>query len=118
MTISLHVRETGHVTGRRAIPYPLDVCVDCLSVLANGAESPGEERSARAMHERHEGLGAWGEGWLISLGHLTDQCEHCAWTRQEDPELDCTDAFSWAQCDGCGSNAGGARYPATLWEAV
>lgn len=115
---SLHARETAYVAGRLATPFPLEVCVDCLSLLANGASTEHEERAARDMHERHASLGKWSIGWFISLGHLSDQCHDCALAAQEDNALDCGTPFSWAPCDGCGSTLGGSRYAATLWEAI
>lgn len=90
------------MTAKTRETVDLDICTDCLFVLANGPESDGERRAAESMAEQ------W-DGWELTLGSL--ECDHCP---TEDG--DCEPWFSWSECDGCGSNLGGDRSHATAWK--
>jgi len=92
----------------------LDVCVDCLFFLANGAEDEGTERAARVIAEE------WA-GWDLSIGALAEDCEYCAehYAREDADSTDnpCDEGwFSMSRCDGCRSVLGGDRYHATAWK--
>ena len=94
-------------------PSPIQVCQDCLMVLANG-ENEYSTPEDEVIHA--EGIGKRLEGYEVTLG-WTDYpngnpgCEHGG-------TADCFCdllGFSWQQCDGCGSKLGGDRYAATIW---
>jgi hypothetical protein len=65
----------------------IQVCVDCLLLIANGetTESTTVEEHAAKMDA------LWSDDWHIVLG--------------SDGESN----FSWSSCEGCGSKLGGAR---------
>ena len=72
----------------------IDVCTDCLMVIANGEfEAVAPEVAAavaRGIHDMHA------EGYMVALEN--------------------TDAghFSWSDCDLCQTKLGGDRWPAVL----
>jgi hypothetical protein len=87
-------------------PTPIDVCVECVQILANGVD-PDEERpetvdAARGLAERWPGEDAVTTP-AVTLGRMPDDDEG------DDPW------FAWTACDGCGSTLGGDRHPATGW---
>lgn len=71
----------------------LSVCDDCIAFIANGDENTPD------IAARLECWWPTGSGWTLVPG-----------SADEDNEGD--SEFSWAQCDGCGTTLGGARYPA------
>lgn len=94
----------------RLHPCPIDVCVDCLTVLANGVDDGADD--VTALEVAAERLADLWPGDTpqttpaVTLGRIGD-----------DPDTDPVDdpSFSWEQCDGCGSTEGGDRHPATGW---
>ena len=68
----------------------LDICVDCLMVVANG--EPVSDEHSRSMLRHMEGL----EDYSIVI---TERGEG---------------HFSWSHCDTCNSHLGGTRYEAIL----
>lgn len=97
--------------GDRDSAVELSICVDCLFVLANGAESEDQEKAAERMTEK------WGDV-NITLGMLTgdDGCGHDHEATSEDHSEGCEQlGFSWRSCGGCGSSLGGDRFAATAW---
>lgn len=75
----------------------LDICVDCLSLMANGTTgdypgAPDDAAHAAEIEARWSGT------------EITLNCDE-----------DCEGWFSWSQCDGCGSVLGGERHPAVAW---
>jgi hypothetical protein len=96
--------------------HTLEVCVDCLSLLANGEVFDGDGNDVTKEH-----AAAMDREWPdteITLGRMhsdeclrfSDYCEHTDSDR-DGPEP----WFSWAQCQGCGSTLGGDREYATAW---
>ena len=84
-------------------PCDIDICTDCLTVLANGIE--GDETLEVAAQRLTD---LWpGDSPVttpaVTLGRIGD----------DDPDAD--PHFSWQPCDGCGSTLGGDRHPATGW---
>lgn len=77
--------------------HDIDICVDCLMMLANGTIG-GD--ATPAMDDLHLSLMElqWpsADGWHVSLN-----CDE-----------NCEGGFSWSQCEGCGENLGGDRHPA------
>lgn len=99
--------------GHRA--YRADICVDCLSFLANGEVWGADGEDIAAAHSTRMDL-ALGDGVDLTLGHLAGHCEWCRAAYLDGGESSCdSGGFSWSRCDGCGSALGGDRYPATLW---
>ena len=85
--------------------YTLDVCVDCVQLIANGEVIDAEGEDIAGEHaERMEQQ--WPDAHL-TLG-ATD-CEHCP----DEHGQDCEPWFAWSPCDGCGSTLGGNRSHAT-----
>lgn len=74
----------------------LQVCVDCLAIDANGADSI-DDGEAVARFERAMET-ATRSGYVYA-----NAC----------PE-ECEGSFSWRPCDFCGSTLGGDRHPAVL----
>ena len=75
-----------------AIHYELDVCIDCLALIANGeCETPDPGWDPSDVSDRWDGF------------HLMAACE------PENLETMCG-SFSWMSCDGCGSTLGGERH--------
>jgi hypothetical protein len=75
--------------------YQIDVCVDCVQVLANGVENDEQARAAEGMARN------WPDGQLV-LGCAPNCCGE-----------DSSPWFSWQSCEGCGSPLGGDRMHAT-----
>lgn len=76
----------------------IEVCIDCLYVIANGVESDEHEKAAEAMAR----LWPASEGWSVVY-----DC----------PE-NCDGGFSWQSCDGCDSHLGGDRHPAVAMRRI
>lgn len=90
--------------------HTLRVCVDCLTLLANGEEPPECEPGEHVAK-----MARW-DGYSITLGWTAEEyARHDI--DSEDEEADHL-GFSWRSCDGCGSNLGGDRFAATAWKAV
>jgi hypothetical protein len=96
----------------RGMMWTIDVCEDCHAAHAGVVEGPEPVPAP---------LSAIGEGVRVSDGcGVCPPCDHpdcnygpvcgCGWG---DPGH----GFSWARCQGCGSQLGGNRYPLTL-EAI
>ena len=87
-------------------PCTLEICVDCLMLLANGEVSDGEGNDLTDAHAAR--MQAVWRDTEITLGHLSEP--------NDDGEYDEPEPwFSWSQCDGCRSNLGGDREYATAW---
>lgn len=72
----------------------LSVCTDCLIFIANGDLPDEQPNLANRIDRRWPAV----EGWnLVPGGESSDD---------EGTE------FSWRSCESCGSDLGGARYPA------
>lgn len=70
----------------------IDICVDCLQILANGVETDEQAQVATNMDK------IWGSA-LITLN-----CDE-----------ECEPPFSHQSCEGCGSDLGGDRHKAVVW---
>lgn len=100
-------------------PSRLEVCTDCLQILANG--SLGGDEEYRTTEEVVADMARiWGNLLgQITLGRLQEENE----TEEHYEEYlsgwgdgsDGNAGFSWSSCDGCGSSLGGDRYYATAW---
>jgi len=99
------------------IATTLDICGDCLQLLANGEYDPelSEEECAEYAARVETG---WPSGqWEITLGVLESECNYCP---NPDTGEECeSTGFTWSSCDLCGSSGprqgGGDRYHATAW---
>jgi hypothetical protein len=74
------------MTATKVTMVKIEICCDCLFVLANGAETTEQSEAAEGMAR------VWGAQPLY-LG-------------------DSEGRFSWQSCDGCGSKLGGDRFDA------
>ncbi len=95
-------------------PHRLEVCVDCLQILANG--SLGDHAEPRTTEEVVADMAYIWEGNLgqITLGRTQEEDE----TEQEfedNTQSEDEGWFSMSSCEGCGSGLGGNRYFATAW---
>lgn len=70
----------------------LDVCDNCVYVIANGCESEDDALAADRQ------LIEWppDSGWRLVSGDCGEDATYCH--------------FSWQSCDGCGSPLGGTRH--------
>ena len=117
----------------------LDVCIDCIMLLANGGEGPVEPSwsGTDPDHDEYDQHGPtcdgscetakdahvaavdriW-EGYELTLGSV--DCEYCgSEAREVDDQIeDCESWFSMASCDGCGSRLGGSRFHAVAWKVT
>lgn len=108
--------------------YDLDICVDCLMLIANGEVGdrgdignlteyqqseddahlynlPGDDHQNNAASRHAARIDAhWpaADGWTIA--------PNC-------PE-ECEGGFSWSGCDACGSTLGGERHPAVAMKVA
>jgi hypothetical protein len=73
--------------------HEIQVCVDCLFMLANGEIGDTASAEQNAAHIARM-AGHWGNGWELFLGS------------------DDEGSFSWSSCEGCGSTLGGDRQTA------
>jgi len=87
--------------------YEIDICIDCLFVLANGAETDEQRKAAERMAEKWPNVD-------ITLGQSHDDCNHDK--TDECAEMCEEPFFSWQTCEGCGSDLGGDRQKATVWD--
>jgi len=95
------------------IPHVIEVCTDCLFLLANGEAFEWQGADYVDITEEHTAKmrAVWND-WHISLGCSDPECT-------DGPnELDTEPWFSGQDCDGCGSSLGGDRQHATAWEPV
>lgn len=76
--------------------FDLDVCDDCAQVIANGEINDGTDRGKDVADAQ---VRVWG----LDAVHLVLACGE-----------NCSESFSWAPCDGCGSTLGGNRHPASV----
>lgn len=83
-------------------PTPIDICTDCLFVLANGAEDDAQTAAAERLAEMWPGESPVTTP-AVTLGFVDTDLE------------DGYPSFSWQPCEGCGSRLGGDRHPATGW---
>ncbi len=100
-------------------PHRLEICGDCLQILANG--SLGGHAEPRTTEEVVADMAyIWGGNLgQITLGRLQDEdetTEHfeeylSGWGDDSDDSA----GFSMSSCEGCGSGLGGDRYYATAW---
>lgn len=92
----------------------IDVCVDCLVVLAG---DPADDPTGEAVKAGERMTQIWGDK-EITPGRLTDDCQHDLDDTDDDAiHRDYCEAlgFSYSSCEGCGSSLGGDRYAATVW---
>jgi hypothetical protein len=82
------------------VPTDIEVCTDCILLIANGETTDGDGIAADKHAKRMEAV--WGIPVDITLGGRDD-------IEDDDPH------FSWKPCEGCGSPLGGDRYAATAW---
>ena len=108
--------------------HELDVCVDCLFLLANGGGDSVEpswcpdnrdrrpwdyvcDGSCEAAATAHAAAVErnWPDPWILAPG--SRECEWCGDEARGDDDTveECEPWFSWAACDGCGSTLGGDR---------
>lgn len=88
------------------------VCIDCHMVHHIGDE-----------HEVLSGLEVWNtiEDDQTYTSGLLQEDHQCGWEEMDsndEPPCDgeCeTATFSWADCEGCGTNLGGQRFAYTVW---
>jgi hypothetical protein len=77
--------------------YRVELCADCVMMVANG--EPGGDPEAFDMAAWSAGVEHnWpsGEGWSLGSGWTDSGDETDTW-------------FSWQPCEGCGSTLGGDR---------
>lgn len=82
----------------------LEVCVDCLFLLANGEVTDENGNDITEAHAAKVSA-IWGDT-EITLGRIAPEGEN----DDEDHSW-----FSWQSCDCCGSTLGGDREYATAW---
>lgn len=70
----------------------IDICVDCLQILANGVETDEHAQVATDMYK------IWGDALI------TPNCDE-----------ECEGHFSNKACEGCGSDLGGDRHKAVVF---
>ena len=111
----------------------LDICVDCLMLIANGGSDMVEpswcpdnkglqpyeytcDGTCEAAAQAHaaEVNRIW-EGYDLTLGSI--ECEYCGSSAREDDDQieDCEPWFSWNACHACQSRLGGDRHHAVAW---
>lgn len=96
------IREEEHMHAHITLtPTPIEVCTDCLIVLAHGVESDAEGETWERLSARWPGEDPVTTP-AVTLGSRDEDAP-------EDPY------FSWSPCDGCGSTLGGDRQHATGW---
>jgi hypothetical protein len=71
----------------------LEVCTDCLMLMANGGMGDVTEEEEAAHCEAMEARWPMAEGWHVVSGSCDEEC-----------------GFSWRSCESCGSHLGGDRY--------
>ena len=98
-------------------PSRLEVCVDCLQILANGDLGGVEE-----VRTTEEVVADMARVWGDLLGQITlgrtqeeDETEE---EYEEATESESEGWFSWSVCECCGSSLGGQRFYATAWLPV
>lgn len=87
----------------------ISVCSDCMLEHANGEISPDRDAS------QPEPWALLTLGFNVAMGgeHNDDCPNQPEWIGEE---CRCGDLeFSWASCEGCGSNLGGDRYRFTMY---
>lgn len=83
--------------------YDIQVCSDCLMMIANGTTGDYDGAPDDAEHDAAmDALWPDADGWDI-----TPNCSE-----------DCEGGFSWSPCEGCGSPLGGDRHPAVAMRWV
>lgn len=81
--------------------HALEVCSDCIFLLANGEVTDSNGDDTTAAHAAKMAA-VWGERFdIVPSG-------------EEEEEA----SFSWQSCDGCGSTLGGDRFAATAFVEV
>ncbi|AVD99207.1 hypothetical protein SEA_BILLNYE_248 [Streptomyces phage BillNye] len=93
-------------------PEKIEVCPDCLFLIANGEVTDSEGNDISETHAA-EMQAIWGDS-EITLGRVKEGDE----TEEEfqaNDEIESEGWFSWRECQGCGSRLGGTRYYATVW---
>lgn len=98
----------------KQVPRGLEICIDCVSLLANGEVFDSEGNNIATEH-----AAAIEREWPdteITLGRMhTEEClrfsDCCEHTDGPEPEP----WFSWSPCEACGSTLGGDREYATAW---
>ncbi len=98
-------------------PHRLEVCEDCLQILANG--SLGDHAEPRTTEEVVADMAYIWEGNLgqITLGRTQEEDE----TKEEFEDSTQSEDegwFSWSSCEGWGSGLGGDRFYDTAWLPV
>ncbi len=95
-------------------PHRLEICVDCLQILANG-DLGGAEEDRTTEEVVADMVEVWGDLLgQITLGRTQEEDEteeeYENSTQSEDEGW-----FSMSSCEGCGSGLGGDRFYATAW---
>lgn len=97
-------------------PQTLEICRDCVMLLANGEV---HEWRGRDYVDTSDEIAAkihaiWGDT-EITLGHLCEITDCGADSREEHGEEEPEPWFSKSDCDGCGQPLAGDREYATAW---
>ncbi len=95
-------------------PSRLEVCVDCLQILANG-DLGGVEEVRTTEEVVADMVEVWGDLLgQITLGRTQEEDET---QEQFEENRDSEDEgwFSMSRCECCGSSLGGQRFYATAW---
>lgn len=100
-----------------AVHSEIQVCVDCLLLLANGECDPDRQEETSANLAAN-----WADFSLVVGGSHNERCEaewaaagHQPWEGR-DHDCDCEElGFCQTSCDGCGSPLHGDRYAVTVF---
>ncbi len=106
--------------------HSLDICSDCLFLLANG-DAPAECDDRHHDHDQckpDEGCSGVGrsieaqwpsaDGWSVMASCSNEDCGPQPGSAQNDDDCTAREGFfTWSSCDCCGSHLGGTRYHGT-----
>ena len=92
-------------------PVDIEVCADCLAMIANGELGQGDDQAEREHGDRMDAY--LSADAMVTLGRVASADYDPDDNNEERDEVE----FSWHRCDSCGSTLGGYRHLATLWVA-